>query len=85
MWRSLLLSLVVLGPLSLSALAGPELGDDIATCRQRGGDLRARADACERLILDGKATGKDLALAYAIRGSVLFTKRNIDKAIEAYN
>jgi tetratricopeptide (TPR) repeat protein len=85
MLRVLSLSILVLLSAGLPAMAGPELGDDIATCRDRSGDLKTRQDACERLITDNKATGKDLALAYAIRGDALFLKRNTDKAIEAYS
>ena len=48
-------------------------------------ELKAREDACERLIADGKAPAKDLAVAYAVRGDALFKKRNLDKAIEAYS
>jgi tetratricopeptide (TPR) repeat protein len=43
-----------------------------------------RQDACERVIAAGQAAAKDLAIAFAVRGNVLFNKRNIDKAIEAY-
>jgi tetratricopeptide (TPR) repeat protein len=84
MWRSLCLSLVLLGWIAGPALAEPQLGDDAATCRDRQSDAQARQDACERVIADGKAAPKDIALAYAIRGDALFKKRNLDKAIEAY-
>jgi hypothetical protein len=84
MWRSLCLSLVLLGWIAGPALAEPQLGDDAATCRERQPDAQARQDACERVIADGKAAPKDIALAYAIRGEALLKKRNLDKAIESY-
>jgi tetratricopeptide (TPR) repeat protein len=84
MWRSLFFSLVILGWIAGPALAEPQFGDDAATCRERQPDAQARQDACERVIADGKAAPKDIALAYAIRGDALFKKRNLDKAIEAY-
>jgi tetratricopeptide (TPR) repeat protein len=84
MWRSLCLSLVLLGWIAGPVLAEPQLGDDAATCRARDGDAQARLDACERVIADGKAAPKDIAYAYAVRGEALFKKRNLDKAIESY-
>ncbi len=85
MWRSLCLSLVLLGGIAGSALAEPQLGDDAATCRERQGDAQARQDACERVIADGKAAPKDMALAWGVRGNTLFTKHAFDKAIDAYS
>ena len=85
MWRSLCLSLVLLGWIAGPALSDPAPGDDVATCRARQDDPKTREDACERLIADGKAGPKDLAVAYAVRGDTLFKKRNLDKAIEAYS
>jgi tetratricopeptide (TPR) repeat protein len=85
MWRSLCFPLVILGWIAGPALAEPQLGDDAATCRDRQPDAQTRQDACERVIADGKAAPKDMALAYAIRGDALFKKRNLDKAIEAYS
>ena len=85
MLRALSLSVLLLLSIALPAIAGAELGDDVAVCREKGSDPKARQDACERLITDNKAAGKDLALAYAIRGNTLFDKRNTDKAIEAYS
>jgi tetratricopeptide (TPR) repeat protein len=85
MWRSLCLSLVLLGWIAGPALADPQLGDDATTCRDRQSEAQARQDACERVIADGKAAPKDMAIAYAIRGEALFKKRNLDKAIEAYS
>jgi tetratricopeptide (TPR) repeat protein len=85
MWRSLCLSLVLLGWIAGPASAEPQLGDDVATCRARDGDAQARLDACERVIADAKAAPKDMAVAYAIRGNTLYTKRALDKAIDAYD
>jgi len=85
MLRALALSMLVLVSIALPAVAGAELGDDLAACRERGVDSQARRDACERLITDNKATGKDLALAYAVTGDGLLHRNNIDKAIESYN
>ncbi len=85
MWRSLSLSILTLCAIAGPALALPELGDDVATCRARDGDAQARQDACERMIADGKAAPKDMSIAWAIRGNTLFNKRAFDKAIEAYS
>jgi tetratricopeptide (TPR) repeat protein len=85
MLRALILSTLALLSTALPSVAGSELGDDITACHERQGDLKARQDACERVIADGKATVKDLALAYAVHGNMLFTKRQNDKAIEAYD
>ena len=85
MWRSFCLSLLAVGCLAAPALADPAPADDVATCRARQDDQKTREDACERLISDGKAAPKDLAVAYAVRGDALFKKRNLDKAIEAYS
>ena len=85
MVRALSLSMLILLSIAMPAFAGAELGDDVAICRDKGGDPKIRQDACERLIINNEATGKDLALAYAIRGNTLFEHRNIDKSIDAYN
>jgi tetratricopeptide (TPR) repeat protein len=85
MWRSLSLTLLVAGLVATPALADPAPGDDVTVCRDRQGEQKAREDACERLIADGKAPARDLAFAYGMRGEALFKKRNIDKAIEAYS
>ena len=54
MLRALLLSIVALLSVAAPALAGPEL-DDVATCRERQNDAKARLDACERVIAAGQA------------------------------
>jgi tetratricopeptide (TPR) repeat protein len=84
MLRAFFLSIATLCAIAMPAFAGAELGDDVATCRERQDDLKARQDACERVIAAGQAAGKDLAIAFAVRGGALFNKRNTDKAIEAY-
>jgi len=67
------------------AVAGPLLGDDVATCRERQTDFKARLDACERIIAAGQVKGKDLAVALAVRGEGLSQKRDYDKALAAFN
>jgi tetratricopeptide (TPR) repeat protein len=84
MWRSFALSALVLCSIARLAVAGPELGDDVAACRDRQGEAQARQDACERVIVGGKATPKDLAIALGVRGNALLNKRDNDKAIAAY-
>jgi len=62
------------------AVAGPLLGDDVATCRERQTDFKARLDACERIIAEGPVKGKDLAVRLpCARG--LSQKRDYDKAL----
>ncbi len=67
------------------AIAGPLLGDDVATCRERQADFKVRLDACERMIAAGQAAGKDLAIALAVRGEGFSQKRDYDKAIAAFS
>jgi len=52
------------------AVAGPLLGDDVATCRERQTDFKARLDACERIIAAGQSRGRiwPLRLPCAARG-----------------
>jgi tetratricopeptide (TPR) repeat protein len=87
MLRALFVSAVLLVVATVTpAVAGPRLGDDMETCRNRQSeDKAARLDACERVIAAGKASGKDLAWAYSARGESFAQKRNYDKAIAAYN
>jgi len=82
---STIASLSILGLFLGQAVAGPVLGDDVATCRERQPDFKVRADACERLIAAGQVKGKDLAVALAIRGEALSQKRDYDNAIAAFN
>jgi tetratricopeptide (TPR) repeat protein len=68
------------------AVAGPALSDDLETCRNKQAeDKAARVQACERVIADGQASAKDLALANAVRGQAFQLKRNYDKAIAAFS
>ncbi len=77
--RILCLSAVVL------AIAGPALADDLEACRERQSEPKSRQDACEKVIAAGQASGKDLAIALAVRGNALMTKGDNDKAIAAFN
>ena len=67
------------------AIAGPALADDMDTCRDKQTEAKARLDACEKVLAAGQAPGKDLALAYAVRGQAFRVKRNYDKAITAFS
>jgi tetratricopeptide (TPR) repeat protein len=84
MLRALFISIVALVSVAAPALGGPELGDDVATCRDRQNDVRARLDACERVIASGQAQPKDLAVALATRAEGL-VNRDFDKAIATFN
>ena len=89
MLRALLFPTLLLLSFSSQALAGPELGDDVAACRERPGDPKqsdpkVRLDACERVIASGQAAAKDLGFALAARGDALLAKRDYDKAITAF-
>ena len=68
MLRALFVSAVILVVSTVRpAMAGPTLADDLGTCRNKQTeDKAARLDACERVIAAGQASGKDLALAYAV-------------------
>jgi tetratricopeptide (TPR) repeat protein len=86
MLRALLIPIVVLlGFAAAPAVADPTLSDDPTTCREPQHDPKTRQDACERVIAAGQVTGKDLAIAFAVRGNGFFQRRNLDKAIEAYS
>jgi tetratricopeptide (TPR) repeat protein len=86
MWRALLaLSVIGVASAVAPAVAGPELDDDIATCRERQPDAKTRVDACERVVAAGRTTGKDLAVANYVRGQWFRTKRNYDKAVSAFD
>ena len=75
---------VLFGLLVAVAIAGPALADDMETCRDKQTEAKARLDACEKVIAAGQA-GKDLALAYAVRGQAFRVKRNYDKAIATFS
>lgn len=85
MLRALILSAIAMVAITFTAAADPLLGDDVVVCRERQPNAQAQLDACERVIADGKAGPKDLAVAYAVRGNTFKSKRVHDKAIEAYN
>lgn len=86
MLRTLFVSAVMLiGSTIAPALAGPTLGDDLETCRDRQTDATLRLAACENLIAAGQLTGKDLSIAMAVRGNSLMNKGENDKAIAAFN
>jgi Flp pilus assembly protein TadD len=86
MLRALFVSAVILvGSIVAPALAGPTLGDDLETCRDRQTDATLRLTACENLLAAGQVTGKDLAIALAVHGNALFTKGDIDKSIAAFS
>jgi tetratricopeptide (TPR) repeat protein len=84
MFRALFISVVTLVSVAAPALAGPELADDVATCRERQNDVRARLEACEKVIASGQAQPKDLAVALATRAEGL-VNRDFDKAIATFN
>jgi tetratricopeptide (TPR) repeat protein len=85
MLRAVLLSIIALLSILMPAAAGPLLGDDAATCRERQSDLKVRLDACERVIAAGHAAPKDIAIAFAVRGDGFAQKRDYDNAIAAFN
>src|SRR5262245_56158337 len=64
------------------AAAEPQLGDDLATCRDRQAEAQARTTACENLLNADRVTGKDKAVALSVRGSNLINKRDYDQAID---
>ncbi|MDH6256399.1 caspase family protein [Bradyrhizobium sp. BR13661] len=85
MLRIACLTLVVLLSGGAVAAAEPQLGDDLATCRDRQAETQARTTACENLLNAGRVTGKDKSLALVIRAQALMTKRDYDNAIEVLN
>jgi len=85
MLRALIASAVMLVATLTPATAEPTLGNDLDTCRDRQVDAKVRLDACEKAIEAGQATGKDLSIALAVRGSALMIKRDYDKAIAAFS
>ncbi|MBC9881814.1 tetratricopeptide repeat protein [Bradyrhizobium sp. INPA01-394B] len=64
------------------ATADPQLGDDLATCRDRQADFQARVTACENLLSADRLTGKDKAVALTVRGNAMVNKRDYVHAIE---
>jgi tetratricopeptide (TPR) repeat protein len=84
MLRAVFFLTIALLSIPVQAVAGPLLGDDVATCRERQNDTKVRLDACERLIASGQAAPKDRAVALAVRGEGFAQKRDYDKAIAAF-
>jgi tetratricopeptide (TPR) repeat protein len=78
MLRALSFSVVLL------VIAGPALADDMDLCRDRQTEAKARQDACEKVIAAGQVQGKDLAIAYGIRGAAFQFTRRFDKALAAF-
>jgi len=62
----------------------PASADDMALCRDRETEFKARLQACDNAIAAG-ISGKDLAIANAAKGQAFVNKRNYDKAITAYD
>jgi tetratricopeptide (TPR) repeat protein len=96
MLRALLIAIVSsVGLAVMPAMADPAPGDDLGACRDRQTEPKARLDACERLIAAGQASGKeasakevsgkDLGIAYNVRGQAFLLKGNSDKAIGAFS
>jgi tetratricopeptide (TPR) repeat protein len=85
MLRAVLVLTIASLSILAQAAAGPLLGDDVATCRERQPDFKVRVDACERVIAAGHANGKDLAVALAVRAEGLSQKRDYDNAIATLN
>lgn len=77
-----LISVIFLSGVAI-AVAQPQAGDDLATCRDRQADLQARATACENLLNADRVTGKDKAVALTVRGNSMINKRDYVHAIEA--
>jgi tetratricopeptide (TPR) repeat protein len=76
-----LISVILLSGVAIAA-AEPQLGDDLAICRDRQGDAQARTTACENLLNADRVTGKDKAIALSVRGNNLINKRDNVHAIE---
>ncbi len=82
MLRVIPLTLAVLMSVAAIASAGPQPGDDLATCRDRQAELQARAQACDNLLNADRVTGKDKGIALSVRGNTLINKRDYVHAIE---
>jgi tetratricopeptide (TPR) repeat protein len=85
MLRAACLASLTLLSIVVSAAADPQLADDITVCQDRQNDLKTRLVSCEKLLAGGTLTGKDLAVALNVRGNGFMARRDIDKAIVAYN
>lgn len=82
MLRVVSLTLVVLAAGSSIAAANPQLGDDLAICRDREAEAQARAQACDNLLNADRVTGKDKVTALLVRGNTLINKSDYVHAIE---
>ena len=85
MLRVVVLTLLVLPFCMTMAAADPQLGDDLAICRDRQAESQARTQACENLLNGDRVTGKDKVLALLVYGNALINKRDYDKAIDAFS
>jgi tetratricopeptide (TPR) repeat protein len=85
MLRAVVLATVTLLSIAVPAAADAQLADDITVCRDRQNDLKSRLASCEKLLVGGTLTGKDLAIALNVRGNGFMARRDIDKAIVAYS
>jgi tetratricopeptide (TPR) repeat protein len=83
MLRVVPLTFIILVAGTAIAAAEPQLGDDLATCRDRQAEAQARAQACDTLLNADRVTGKDKAIALGVRGNTLINKREYDHALEA--
>jgi tetratricopeptide (TPR) repeat protein len=85
MLRAACLATVTLLSIAVPAAADPQLADDISVCRDRQGDLKTRLAACEKLLAGGTLAGRDLSIAFNVRGMAFMARQDVDKAITAYN
>jgi tetratricopeptide (TPR) repeat protein len=82
MLRVVLLTFVLFASGIVIAAAEPQLGDDLATCRDRQADFQARVAACENLLGADRVAGKDKAIALTVRGNAMVNKRDYVHAID---
>jgi tetratricopeptide (TPR) repeat protein len=85
MLRVVPLTFVVLVAGVATAAADPQLGDDLATCRDRQANSQARLQACESLLDANRVTGKDKAVALLTRGFSLLNKNDFDHAFQDFS
>jgi tetratricopeptide (TPR) repeat protein len=85
MLRVVSLTLVILTACARIAMADPQPGDDLATCRDGRAETQVRIQACENLLNADRLTGKDKVMALVVHGNALLNKRDNDKALEAFS
>ena len=85
MIRTAFLAIFTLLSVAVPARADPQLDDDLTACRDRQSELKTRLVSCEKLIAGGTLRGRDLAIALNVRGNGFMARRDIDRAITAYN